>query len=359
MTTNAYGEMIPQIDKIKCTGCSQCERLCPQINTCNLQSIQSCYAAWVKNPVDGEGSSSGGIGHILASKEIDCGGVVCGCVMEKDATPRHVVIESKEDLRILRGSKYVQSDVSDAFLKVKKLLATGREVLFIGTPCQVAGLRKRVGKKDEGLYAVDLICHGTPAARYLREHLHAKTGATEFSAISFREKNTFALNATPVRGKHYEGKLGRDFYLSAFMCGDTYRESCYECQYARAERVGDLTIGDFWGLDRSSLRYDSPEAVSVILLNTEKGAQLLERISQVTVLEPRNPREAIAGNDQLRAPATGTMCRSAFRRAIVASEFDEAIRKSGLARYFFVRRVKASRVMAPFRAAKCATRRLK
>lgn len=352
MVENAIGEMIPKVDAARCTGCSRCERLCPQVNLCALQTVRSCFAAWTADSVVSEGSSSGGIGHILATSELDSGGVVCGCIMGGDATPRHIVTESKVDLALMKGSKYVQSDAFDAYRDVKRLLEEGREVLFVGTPCQIAGLRRYIGGDDLGLFTVDLICHGVPPARYFREHLLKKTKSSSFASISFRTKDKFVLSAESVSGVAYEKGLAKDSYLSAFMCGDIYRESCYACRYASAKRVGDLTIGDFWGLDRSTLINEPPQAVSVVLENTDKGALLLERISDGVVMEQRDYTEAVKGNAQLGSPASGTKHRSAFMRAISDCAFDNAIRKCGLARYFFFKRLRSSHIMAPLRAVK-------
>ena len=354
MVENEYGELVPSVDHGKCTGCGLCGRMCPQLEPVGLLYPGGCYAAWAADSSDREGSSSGGIGHLLALGELERGGVVVGCAMERDGRARHVVVDAVGGLDALRGSKYVQSDASDALAAAKRLLAEGREVLFVGTPCQVAAMRKLAGRKNEKLYAVDLVCHGVPPARYLVEHLRGVTGLAGFDSVTFRDGDNFALRVGSSKSPVYKGNLGRDSYMSSFMCGDTYRESCYSCRYARPERVGDLTIGDFWGLDRSTLDNRPPQSVSVVLRNTEKGAELVRRLNGSAMLETRDPQEAIAGNDQLRAPSKGTERRRAFRGSIASMEFDSAVRKSGLARDFLIKRIKGSKALAPLRAVKHA-----
>lgn len=352
MAENKYGEVVPAVNFGKCNGCGLCGRMCPQLEAVELRHPDGCYAAWAADVFDREGSSSGGIGHLLALGELERGGAVVGCAMGRDGRPRHIIVDSVDSLSCLRGSKYVQSETADALAEAKRLLVDGREVLFVGTPCQVAAMRRLAGGKNGRLYAVDLICHGTPPARYLVEHLRRATGLGEFESVTFRDGDNYSLRVGASGSTVYMGELGEDLYLSSFMCGDTYRESCYSCRYARSERVGDLTIGDFWGLDRSTLTNRPPQAVSVVLRNTEKGAELIERLGGSAVLEVRDPQEAIAGNDQLRAPSEGTKRRSAFRENIAFTEFDTAVKKSGLGRDFLIRRVKGSKAFAPLRAMK-------
>lgn len=350
MAENKYGELVPAVNFGKCNGCGLCGRMCPQLEAVELRRPDRCYAAWAADAFDREGSSSGGIGHLLALGELERGGAVVGCAMGRDGRPRHIVVDSADGLGRLRGSKYVQSETVGALAEAKRLLAGGREVLFVGTPCQVAAMRKLAGRKNGKLYAVDLICHGAPPARYLVEHLRRATGLGEFESVTFRDGDSYALRVEASSSAVYTGKLGEDLYLSSFMCGDTHRESCYSCRYARPERVGDITIGDFWSLDRSTLVNRPPQAVSVVLCNTEKGIELIERLGVSAVLEARDPQEAIAGNDQLRAPSGGTKRRDAFRGNIASTEFDAAVKRSGLARDFLVKRVKGSKALAPLRA---------
>jgi coenzyme F420-reducing hydrogenase beta subunit len=170
--------------------------------------------------------------------------------------------------------------------------------------------------------------------------------------LSFREKNNFSLKVACSSGNFYEGKLSKDLYLSSFMHGDIYRSSCYECHYACQNRIGDLTIGDFWGLNRDTLVHKPPQAVSVILQNTNKGNELIQLISNYTILEKRKFVEAVKGNSQLKAPTVKTKYQTKFRAAIGSADFDSAIKKSGLARFFMINRIKASTVLAPLRALK-------
>ena len=176
------GRILPRIDETKCIHCDACRRVCPQITPPSLQPVLTCYAAQSRD----EGrihSSSGGIGWELMKKCFSQGGCVFGSVIEKDLTAKHICAETLEDIERMRTSKYVISSMMDTYHAVQNKLKEQKKVLFIGIPCQIAGLRNFIGQNDN-LFCVDLICHGTPPMKFLLDHIKAKTKEADY--YSFR-----------------------------------------------------------------------------------------------------------------------------------------------------------------------------
>ena len=276
-TTNDLGEVQPLIDAQRCVSCGRCVAVCPSNHAPELRRADGCFAAWSRHDEDLEGSSSGGVAAVLSRKVISAGGVVYGAV-SRDKRVFHDRIATLEGAEALRGSKYVKSDTSGCFQRVREDLKNGRNVLFIGTPCQVAGLRAYVGGTCERLLTVDLICHGTPPFAYLREYLDKMCGRQKphgWDTVRFRFQHSFLLRAYCGDAVAYQQRASDDLYYSAFLDGMIFRDNCYRCPYARPERIGHLTIGDFWGLDRKKLGTAYDGKVSVVLPNTPEGLALL------------------------------------------------------------------------------------
>ena len=173
---------------------------------------------------------------------------------------------------------------------------------MIGLPCQIAGVKGYLKKEYENLFLIDLICHGVPPVAYFQEHLQ-KYSKTGFQKIQFRSKGGFVLTLFDRSGQEiYAARARRDEYYYGFLQGLIYRENCYRCPYAAIKRVSDITIGDFWGLDKTTLKHDYDGPISVGLINTEKGRALFEQIKDSFICEERTLTEAVSGNDQLKSP---------------------------------------------------------
>ena len=309
MREGYMGHLFPSIDDNTCVKCGLCEQSCPALFPQPLSSIKGAFASWSKNEKDYKTSASGGIATELSKYIIRSGGVVYGCAMLPNVDVRHIRVDSLKDIEKLKSSKYVQSSIVQIVPSLKKDIADGRSVLFIGTPCQVAAIKGLYRTQPKSLYLVDLICHGVPSLRLLKHYVNKSIPGKSCSSVSFRGGNRFAFQIwdnddrlffMPFRSPFYRG-----WYLDAFMDGYTYRDSCYQCPYAGSERVGDITIGDFWGLGRLSPADEipaHPNGCSVVLPISETGYQLIEEIGSNIELFPRDIREAIAGNTQLRKP---------------------------------------------------------
>ena len=307
MVEDTKGFLYPQVDSSICVECGACEKVCP-IDTAKslLMTPLKAFAAWNKNRKEHLSSSSGGAAHVLSSHILDTGGVIYGCTAN-GIDVRHIRIDNKSELYKLQGSKYVQSDVRGLFKNVKDDLKNGKPVLFIGTPCQVAGLKNYIGSNVEHLYLVDLICHGVPSQKMLHDHIKHVAKERKIQYISFRKGNDFTISLK-APGFIYDANVWRepykDLYMKGFMDGMTYRPSCYKCPFACSKRASDITIGDFWGLKNAELLpKEIKDGVSVLLSMTDKGLNLIQAVENNMYINERSVDEAVNGNTQLRHPS--------------------------------------------------------
>lgn len=296
MQEDDMGAIHPVVDEEKCVGCQLCVKTCP--NNVDLQFYYplQCYASWITDKEKRKICASGGIGTSLAEYIISKGGVVFGSRYDENLHPIITYTESPEELEYFKGSRYVQSLIgNNTFKQVKCFLRTGRDVLFIGTPCQIAGLKTFLRKEYDNLITVDLICHGVCPTKYFNEEisfLSKKHKLKGISDIRFRgnDGNDFRLTLWNKEKKrlfpknNYFEKIFRcsdleQYYISGFLLGVSLRENCYTCDYARPERISDITIGDFIGLGKVIPFDYSKTNVSSVLINTEKGKEFYERVS--------------------------------------------------------------------------------
>lgn len=311
------GFLYPQVDEETCIKCGLCEKVCPIMNQADKLSVLEVLA--VKNPNDEErmNSSSGGVFLPLAREVINQGGVVFGAVYDESWEVHHVYAEKIEDVYPMMGSKYLQSKIGNSFKDAERFLKQGREVLFVGSPCQIAGLRTYLRNKQyPNLLAVDFLCHGVPSPGVWRRYLAETYGgydAKEQSRLQATAgKNSVllsSLNATsPIgdikfRDKRESGwkkfrfvvcqksasKADQNTVLSSdihydnpFMRGflsDIYlRPSCYACKCKNGVNHSDMTIADFWGINQSAPEFDDDKGVGLVLLNTKKGEEYFSRL---------------------------------------------------------------------------------
>lgn len=334
--TGPCGDPAPIVDALKCKDCGLCHTVCPACEPVELRMPFKTYAAWSNEPSDARLSSSGGLATALARSTIIDGGVIFGSA-SVDGEARCIAVEEESGLEGLRGSKYVYSSPAGAYRSVKNYLARGRKVLFISTPCQVAALRSIVGDSRDGLICVDLICHGTPPAALLREHLDRQVEG-RWDAFSFRGANDFHMCAYRDGELVFDKPCFEDGFFSAFVAGVIHRDACYECPYARNRRAGDITLGDFWGLDKSTLEAVPPGKVSVVLCNTKAGADAIAKLPASVYLEERSFSEA--DNEEqtnLHEPSRRTRDRRRFLKAYGRVGFDSAVQRTWTWKRFWLR----------------------
>jgi len=304
------GHVYPVIDHQNCIDCKICQTKCPALNRPNKERAIKAYAAWSKDEVDYKTSSSGGAASVFTNYVISNGGVVYGCAMLPGIQVHHIRVDNINDARKLKGSKYVQSNIVDIIPQIKEDVRTGRQVLFIGTPCQVAAIRSLYKLQPPNLLLVDLVCHGVPSQKLLQNHIK-DVASSSYGTISFREGNEYLLVVRDEKaGEVYRKTLFhpryREWYLNTFFDGYICRDSCYRCNYACPERISDITIGDFWGLGTQISAAEippHPNGCSLILPISDRGMQFVTSVSAMLNLYERNVDEAVEGNDQLKKPS--------------------------------------------------------
>ena len=220
----------------------------------------------------------------------------------------HIGVKTVADLAKLRGSKYVQSYISDSlFSEIKKELNEGRLVLFSGTPCQVAGLKLFLRKKYENLLLADLICHGVPSPKVFAEYLSylEKQQGDKCVCFNFRDKKrgwkSYFISA--LFSHQYYANADLDPYMYFFMRGFFQRPSCYQCQYTSVKRVSDITLADFWGISSSRKIKDDDKGISLVLVNTPTGSAAFDKCKPELIWEKRTIEEALAGQNHLSSPS--------------------------------------------------------
>lgn len=323
------GHLRPVIDHNRCVDCGACQKVCPVNSSLDLQKPLTAYAGWDKCEEEYQSSTSGGAASAFARYIIRQGGVVYGCAILPGIEVKHIRVDNEDDIRLLKGSKYVQSTIGDTYRKVREDLRQDRKVLFIGTPCQVAGVKSFIGKQMNGnLYTIDLICHGTPSLAFLRRHILKKTKGVVPDEIFFRKGSYLLLllldGKEIYRSSLFEQRY-QDIYYNAFFDGFSYRDSCNTCRYAQPNRVSDVTIGDFWGLD-GDIPLEHPHGCSVLLPTTEKGMVLIDGIRSEFNLFERSVDEAVNGNEQLRNPKKKTFRIKVFRKILPLLGIDKSYR---------------------------------
>lgn len=336
MTANSDGYVMPEIDQNLCVECGACKRVCDfQNNTVEQQMPKAAYVAINKNKQVLKNSASGGVFGAVAEVVLDKGGKVFGCA-NINMDIQHISISDKSSIEKLQGSKYVQSDINLCYREVKKELINDNWVLFTGTPCQVAGLKSYLGKEFDKLITIDLICHGTPSRVFFDDYINYLESKVKgkIQDFKFRDKSEgWRLLGKIVylkKGKAIEKTIypSTSYYYDYFLKGDIYRESCYKCKYACNERVGDFTIGDYWGIKKVHPDIKSKEGVSLFLVNNKKGEKIVEQIQKYLDLTTSDFNFAKQYNTQLRKPTQKSQTREQILN-IWRNEGSE-----GVARYY-------------------------
>lgn len=312
----------PIVDDSICINCGLCEKTCPNNRELSYKLPHKVWAAWSNDNDVRRTSASGGIACELYRYWIKNGGVATGVVYDRDEGCHFILLEKESDIKTVQNSKYTFSETAGIYKVVKQKLQAGISVLFIGVPCQVAGLYGFLKKKYDNLITVDIICHGMPPATYLEQHIKSiEDKKKEYTCqLFFRDPKyytyTFTFTLKNNNGKEFYNKkvLTRDNYQLGYHRALIYRENCYSCNYAREERISDLTIGDFSGLGRfAPFEYDKHN-VSCILENTDKGSALLKKLNGALSMFERPACEAFEVEKQLKSPSVKHSRRSIFEK---------------------------------------------
>lgn len=334
--TQRYGFTYPVVDNEKCVDCGRCTKVCPSLNSVEKHRplLDRAFAVYAKDKQVRDASSSGGVFYPLALEVVKKGGVVYGASWSKDHSVTHVRVDNCDDLRLLQGSKYVQSNTSGVFGGVLEDLNNGRIVLFSGVPCQIAGLKRYLGKEYPKLYLCEVICHGNASPDVFSRHLeHLERNAkSAIDAISFRFKTDKRCQNIKYRYKNglveiIEDPM-RDRFFCGFVNGTLLRESCYSCKYVGIARCADISLGDFWGVEKEALALpDAFTYPSLVFINTEHGRDLWGMGTSQLFIKERPLEEAIWGNLSLRRPTPRNKKRDAFFRVFLEEGYEVSSRK--------------------------------
>ncbi len=315
MVPDGEGFFYPQVGA-GCVQCTLCTHVCPALKQRELRIEPAVFAAWNENDAVRQGSTSGGAFTDLAEYVLECGGAVFGAAMDDTLAVRHTAVLSMHDLDRIRGAKPIQSDIGQTFRQVQSYLLQGRKVLFSGTPCQVDGLYRYLGEHPENLITCDMLCSGVGSPGVWEKLVHS------MAYIKQRRprKVVFSTKVTGTAQRYFhaefpDGKsfdvpfdkspVGRGIKRRLFL-----RPACYTCPYATTNRVGDVSLGDFQGLPKDFCPEEQKKGVSLLLVNSVKGAHVFDTLPLKRV--KRTLEEAVAGNSALRTPSTEDENRSAF-----------------------------------------------
>ena len=310
MKEDEMGFIFPSVDEEKCVNCGLCISVCTFTDKgSGANGDPEVYAAVTKNTGVLMESSSGGLFTELAEAVLDKGGAVFGAAWGENMSLCHIAVENKKDLARLRGSKYVQSSTDSTFKRAKEMLDSGRYVCYSGTPCQISGFKAFLKKDYEKLLTVDIICHGVPSMKMLKDDLGYVAGKKKMNIrdVKFRDKTygwgvLGSISGDGAKIKYHSGTSPYYFY---FLNGEIYRESCYNCRYPSEGRQGDITLGDYWGI-REELtskmgEVDVDKGVSCVLVNNEKGRQWMKLIESRLLIAQSDRKSAEKRNKQLTA----------------------------------------------------------
>ena len=331
--TDKEGFIYPRVDEGKCVNCGMCRKTCSAIVININQETQEAYAAYLKDRTALLQSTSGGIFAALAQVILKRNGIVVGCGTNEDHLPVHKIVKSEDELWSIKNSKYAQSNMEGIYGQVLGKLEEGSLVLFSGTPCQVAGLKNLFPNGiPDNLVTCDIVCHGVPSRWLLQKYFDwlEKKNNGKINSYNFRSKNrndwslTYSVEfqCKNNRKKIVENIASIDPYYDAFLNSKTYRESCYVCPYSQKLRPGDITIGDFWGIEKEIPEFNNINGVSAVLVNSNKGKKLFDEIASEIEFIKVSPEVLIKNNGNLNKPSSRPNDRYIFYQIVERHGFD-------------------------------------
>lgn len=325
MQENDEGFLYPIIDEEKCVNCGLCKNNC-HINTeLKLNGDIEIYAIKPIERKIAKESTSGGFAQIISNKFIKENGYVYGACYDNDFYVSHVGVNNVKDLQQLKGSKYVISDTKKTYKEVKEKLDDNQKVLYIGTACQISGLKNFLGKDYENLLTVDIVCHGVPSNKLFQKYIKYLENKYKSKIVKYDFRNKekrpwglgFCAKVTFDSGKIKYIEADFDKYYTNFLEGNIYRESCYQCKYANINnRVADFTIADSWGIEKFKPDFYDENGVSLVIINSNKGRKNFELMKADIEKVELNLNEATAYNYNLLHPTNRPLIRNHIYKQI-------------------------------------------
>ena len=344
MQEDKEGFLYPIVDREKCVECNLCEKVCPILQKEKYyregEIVKEAIGGWHKDEEVRKKSSSGGAFTLFAVYILEQKGIVYGCALNEQNQAVHISIQSKDELDKLRGSKYIQSDINGVYIDIKKQLEDGRKVLFVGTPCQAAGLHSfLMGREWDNLYVCDFICHGVPSPKVFRSYIELlrEKYDTKIVSFKFRHKDVERVSSTMQMGTKIEfEKYGvkyfspayKDVFMSGFSTDLYLRPSCYECEFKVLPKYySDITIADFWGVKKVDIELDDGKGTSLLFLNSEKGEVLFDKVKNNFYFKKCQFEKAISRNKSLTKSASLSRNREQFFEDYLALPFEKVTQK--------------------------------
>lgn len=330
------GFLYPKIEKSLCIKCELCKKVCPfQVTTPLRTFVPETYGMKSRDKKILENSSSGGVFSLLSKKIIEEGGVVYGAAMTDDMKgTHHIRVSSAKELPLLRGSKYLQSEMKGCFKQVKEDLKSGNKVLFSGVPCQIDGLKLYLNKSYKNLICVEVICHGVPSPLLWRkyvENLETRLGA-KISSVNFRKKkhswNEYGLLVNGENISQFQS-LNQNSYLQMFLKNYCLRPSCYTCNAKKIESMADITIADFWGVQNIAPELYDSMGISLVFIQSCKGRELFEKMKDLTVFKSVDFDRAIQSNPAYHKSALKPKTRNVFFKELHTYGYKYVAKKYG------------------------------
>ena len=333
MAEDREGFLYPMEEVDRCIQCGACLRACPVLEKRGGSQSPAVYAAVSLDDDARAQSSSGGVFSLIASHILDRGGVVFGAAFDPEGNVVHTAVRTREGLSALRGSKSLQSRIGNAYREAKAFLEEGTPVYFTGTPCQIEGLLKFLKKDYPHLLTQDLICHGVPSPFVFRKYMEyqAKRHGAAPTKILFRKKDPaikpYLIDIEFENGTHHACAANADPYMKAFLRDFSLRPSCYACRFKGTERASDITLADYWGIDRVHPDFASGDGVSLVWIHSSKGAQAFEALQEKMNAISSDMERAVEFNRSAISSAKRPAGRSRFIHSLERMDFSEAVER--------------------------------
>lgn len=342
MVKEDNGLCYAQIEEEKCIDCGLCKKKCINNININYRTPKKVFAAWDNDTNSRDNSASGGVATFIQKFALLNGIKTYGTIYDEEYEVKFKLVENLNDLELIKNSKYAYSNTERVYNEIKKFLYYGEKVLFIGMPCQIAALLSIVGD-NENLITIDIVCHGMPPINYFKEHINFlknKYKIKKINNIKFRKNNIFNMIIEYDDNKKIVLNERIDPYLIGFHQGLLYQNACYDCKFARKERIADITLCDFWGI-KEKYKEEYDKGISAVMVNTLKGEKLWDIIKDKLSSFEEDLDVVVEHNAQLRKPYSKHIKREKFLELYSKGKFEKTAKKV-LRRSIFINKVKES-----------------
>ena len=338
MMQDCEGFLYPSIDKIKCIDCGLCEKVCPVTKKILHNSEpRNSYIVRTKKTQTLKESTSGGFVFTFLEYILNSGGIVCAATYGENFQVQHMIFESCDNpaFKSVQGSKYVQSSLGNCFFSIKQYLKQEKKVCFVGTTCQIYGLKAYLKNDYNNLITIDLVCHGTPSPKLWKKYLDYQRTKynSEIIKISFRDKkygyHSSVMKICFKNGKHYSGSARVDYMLKSFFTEISSRPICYKCPFKILEHCSDFTVYDCWHASQLVLGLtDDDKGFTNVIVQSKKGNEIMNKIKDKYEMHQVNTEKAIQLDGiMLLKSAKQHPCRKQFYKELALKTLPETVQK--------------------------------